>query len=257
MGTRGPAVAALLLLALAVALPDDVPSGGYGALAQPAFDLGDAVRQPLAGWWPQPGDVILSGSNRPQAFLMYAFALTGPPAHAGLVIQLPDGRPAVAEAGGEGVLTTRVTPLEQRLSEYDGPVWVRRRCAPLTAEQSCRLTQFALAADGTPYALGRGVAMGARLGARGPLRTYHLGRPQGCHDRYFCGEFVIEALVSAGALDPETARPGAVFPRDLFFDTSCNPYLRAHPPLGCGWAAPARWVGCGCPTRCGWLHPRR
>jgi hypothetical protein len=238
MGSRGPALAAALLLLLpAIAHPDP----GYGNLCQPAFDLGDATGQPLASWDPQPGDIVLSNSTRPGAVLMYAFALIGPPAHVGVVVRLPDGRPAVAEAGGEGVFSTRVTPLDQRVGTYDCSVWVRRRCTPLTAEQSCRLTEFALAADGRCYAWARGIGMGARLGARGPLRTYQLGHPRGCGRRYFCGEFVIEALAHAGAVDPATARPGAVLPRDLFFDTSANPYLSQYPPLGGCWEAPAKW----------------
>lgn len=246
MGSRAPALAAALFFLLpAVARPDP----GYGTLCQPAFDLGGTAGQPLAAWDPQPGDVVLSNSTRPGAMLMYAFAMTGPPAHVGVVVRLPDGRPAVAEAGGEGVFTTRVTPLDQRVGNYDCSVWVRRRCVPLSAEQSCRLTEFALAADGG-YAWGRGIGMGARLGARGPLRTYYLGHPRGRGQRYFCGEFVIEALAHAGAVDPATARPGAVLPRDLFFDTSANPYLNQHPPLGCGWEAPAMWDACGAAPGC-------
>jgi hypothetical protein len=247
MGLRTPALAAALLLLLpAVACCDT----GYGSLYPPALDLGDAAGPPVAPWDPQPGDVVLSNSTRPGAALMYVFALTGPPAHAGVVVRLPDGRPAVAEAGGEGVFTTRVTPLDQRVGQYGCSVWVRRRCVPLTAEQSCRLTEFALAADGGGYAWGRGIGMGARLGARGPLRTYHLGRPRGCGKRYFCGEFVVEALAYAGAVDPATARPGAVLPRDLFFDSSANPYFDRFPPLGCGWEAPSKWDCCRAGGRC-------
>lgn len=238
MGSRAPALTAALLVLLPAAARCDP---GYGTLSPPAFDLGTAARQPFADWDPQPGDVILSNSTRPGAVLMYAFAMVGPPAHAGVVVRLPDGRPAVAEAGGEGVFTTRVTPLDQRVGQYDCSVWVRRRCVPLTAEQSCRLTEFALAADGG-YAWARGIGMGARFGARGPLRTYYLGQPRGRGKRYFCGEFVIEALAHAGAVDPATARPGAVLPRDLFFDTSANPYLSEHLPLGGWWEAPAKWV---------------
>jgi len=238
MGSRAPALAAALLALLpAIARPDT----GSVSLYPPAFDLGDPTGPPIAGWNPQPGDVILSISTRPGAALMYVFAMTGPPAHAGFVVRLPDGRPAIAEAGGEGVFSARVTPLDQRIGQYGCSVWVRRRCAPLTEEQSCRLTQFALAAEGGSYAWGRGIGMGARLGARGPLRTYHLGYPRGCGKRYFCGEFVVEALAFAGAVDATTARPGAMLPRDLFFDSSANPYFNQHPPLGCGWEAPAKW----------------
>ena len=34
-----------------------------------------------------------------------------------------------------------------------------------------------------------------------------------------------------------------MLPRDLFFDTSTNPYLNEYPPLA-GWEAPAKWDVC-------------
>jgi hypothetical protein len=54
---------------------------------------------------------------------------------------------------------------------------------------------------------------------------------------------VVEACVAAGLLDPVTSRPGAVYPRDLFFGRSTNRYLDEHLDLS-AWEAPARWTDC-------------
>ena len=42
-----------------------------------------------------------------------------------------------------------MTPLDYRLNEYHGYVWIRPRLEPLTPEQDRRLTEFAMMADNT------------------------------------------------------------------------------------------------------------
>src|SRR5262249_44857214 len=78
--------------------------------------------------------------------------------------------------------------------------------------------------------------------ARGPIRTCLLGKPKGPSGAMFCCEAVIEALVYAGLVDERTARPGATYPQDLFYDRSRNAYIDRHPPLDGGWAPPAQWT---------------
>ena len=265
MGPRFPALLAALVGSVAAAADPTFPPAlaptvpypyvpytppqpvglGYGFLAAPAYDL-KAAAEPATVYDPRPGDIILSGSHHTRVYLMYYLAFTGPPAHCGIVVQMPNGKMAVAEAGQEGDLSrTRFTPLTDRLPKYAAEVWVRRRATPLSPDQCGRLTEFAAAADGSRYALARAVGHGFGLfRTRGPLRTYVMGEPQGFRSHFFCGELVIEALVYAGVVDAATARPSAVYPRDLFFDKSTNPYLSEHPPIGeGGWEPPARWCG--------------
>ena len=64
--------------------------------------------------------------------------------------------------------------------------------------------------------------------ARGPLRTWIVGKPHGDRDDWFCSELVTESCVAAGLMDAATARPAATYPRDLFYGRSFNLYLDKH-----------------------------
>ncbi|MCS7270116.1 MAG: hypothetical protein NZ703_03430 [Gemmataceae bacterium] len=217
-------------------------SAPFGYLYAPAFSLQVELRQPLSVYTPQAGDVLLMSDTDCFWTLMYRFALTGAPGHAGIVVPLPDGRLGLLEAGYNETLWTRITPLAERLPEYPGFIWVRQRQMPLTLEQQQRLMEFALAAADLPYATGRVLLQVTPFRSRGPLRTYVLGRPRGAGRRYQCAEAVIEALVYAGVRDGRTARPAATYPQDLFYDRSWNRYLDRHPPLGPDWNPPALWT---------------
>jgi hypothetical protein len=120
---------------------------------------------------------------------------------------------------------------------------------PLTPEQSALLTEFAMPQEGKFFAIFR---LGKQLTvfrSRGPLRTRFVGKPQGADRRwYFCSELALEALVWAGALDAETTRPSATYPRDIFFDRSPNPYINKHLNLSGCWYPPARFTSC--PKQC-------
>ncbi|MBA2225746.1 MAG: hypothetical protein WHU94_07740 [Thermogemmata sp.] len=214
----------------------------YGFLYAPAFSLHAELRYPASRYTPQAGDVLLMSDTDCFWTLMYRLAFTGAPGHAGLVVPLPDGRLGVLEAGYNETLWTRITPLAERLREYPGMIWVRRRCIPLTPQQQYRLMEFALAAADKPYASVRVALQVTPLRTRGPLRTFVMGRPRGPGRRYQCAEAVVEALVYAGLRDPRTARPSATYPQDLFYDRSWNRYLDRHPPLGEDWEPPALWT---------------
>jgi hypothetical protein len=174
--------------------------------------------------------------------LLYRLAFTGKPGHGGLVVTMPDGRLGVLEAGFNSTQWTRLTPLDYRLNQYAGYLWVRQRAVPLTPDQDRRLTEFAAAMADTPYATKRFMLQATPFRTRGPLRTFVAGRPHGPRDRMTCGEAIVEALVFAGVIDARTARPAATYPQDLFYDESRNPYLNRHPPLAGGWCPPALWT---------------
>ena len=131
--------------------------------------------------------------------------------------------------------------------EGDGRVWVRRRAVPLTPEQSARLTEFALAADGRQFSVGKLALQLTPFRARGPVRTAFVGKPRGLDkSAYFCSELIVEACAYAGLIDPCTARPSATYPRDLFMDHSLNPFLNRNFKLAPCWDPPARWTSYGC-----------
>jgi hypothetical protein len=235
-----------LLAVVPAALPagEAVPAGS--SVYRPAFSLDDTLRGPAVPYCPQPGDLCFSTGLHLTTRVGHRLALTGPPNHSGIVFARPDGTMAVLEAGPHDISRIVADDLIASLSSYEDKgsrVFVRRRMVPLTPCQSERLTAFALNQDGKRFSWGKIFTQVTPLRARGPLRTWVVGKPQGGDQRsYYCTELVLEALLDIGVLDPATTRPSATYPRDLFFGDSPNPYLHRHLTINCGWHPPQRWT---------------
>lgn len=225
-------------------------------LYEPAFCMDHCLRHPVRPYMPQPGDIFLASDHEWWAKWGHWLACTGAPQHSGIVVALPDGRLALLEAGPHNETYVEVADLIPRLVSYavKERVWIRQRCEPLTEDQSRRLTAFALAIDGKPFDVAQLVAQITPFRCRGPLRTAYMGKAyavnffpecpdQGLRKKYFCSEAVTEACVAAGLLDPETTRPGATYPRDLFFGHSRNLFINQHLDMS-GWLPPSRWTLC-------------
>ena len=233
----------MLIVCLAVGADD---AAGDSFLYQPSYSIDFGLRGPARPYAPQPGDIMLATDGSVFWKVMHNLAGSGHPTHSGIVFALPDGGMAILEGGPHDTLKCRVLPALPHLKSYEeeGRVWIRRRAAPLTNEESARLTEFALAQDGKRFAVQR---LGVQLTVfrtRGPLRTQFVGKPHGDRSSYFCSELVVEACVAAGLLDPATARPSATYPRDLYLDRSLNPYINRTLKLAPCWDPPARWTGC-------------
>lgn len=229
-----------------------VAAGPHGDLCRPAYCLDFELRGPLRQYTPQAGDIIFF-NYEDSVFWKFAFkmAFSGPPDHSGVVVQMPDGTFGVLESGPDDSLRVETCLLAPRLAFHHcnrGRVWVRRRITPLTAEQSSRLTEFAISERHKEYAYWRLLGQGTWMRSRGPIKIAWRGKPKGPHESYFCSEVVLEALVYAGALCPVTTRPSATYPEDFFFDRSRNPYINKHLNLSCTWEPPARWITDDCPA---------
>jgi hypothetical protein len=231
----------LLLCILLFALSGDGADPGYGKLCQPAYSVDEAVRLPLEDYHPQAGDILFFDDHDRVWQFCFNIAGAGRPMHAGLVVRLPDGELNSLEAGYNDSIYVKLLPLKDRLHEFPGVIWVRRPAAPISAEQSDRLTDFALRASKRHFAVCRILLQIGPLRCRGPLRTYVLGKPRGMRHFFLCSECVLEALVDAGLLDAETTRPGATYPRDMFFDASPNRYLNRHFKMAPMWIPPQMW----------------
>jgi hypothetical protein len=224
------------------------PAACGSFLYQPSYSQSECPL-PVRPYEPQAGDIMLA--TDPSMFWQVAhnLALTGHPHHSGIVFQRCDGSFAILEAGPYGTWRVRALDMITHLRHYEkAGVWIRQRRTPLTPEQSCRLTAFAEAQNGKRFALGRLAGQLTPFRARGPLKTFCLGRPHGERRSYFCSELVTECLVAAGLVDPEIARPSATYPRDLFLDRSANLYLNRHFKLCDQWHPPARWASGGKPV---------
>ena len=218
-------------------------TGSY--LYQPAYELDDHLRGPAQPYEAQPGDIFLATDNAFWAQAGHRMAFSGPPHHSGIVFARPDGRLAILEAGPHNSVTVETVDLLDHLNSHHRvgeKVFIRRRRVPLTAEQSAKLTSWVLAQEGKPFAVLRLVAQITVFRTRGPLRTYFMGQPNGERDRYFCSELVLETCVTVGLLNAADVRPSATYPRDLFFDSSLNPFLSKHLNLSACWYPPARWT---------------
>lgn len=214
-------------------------------LYQPAFCLDYELRQPAEPYVPQPGDIFLATGRERWAKVGHWMAGTGAPQHSGIIFALPDGRPALLEAGPHNTLHCEIGDVVAQVYSYAilERVWIRRRRIPLTCEQSACLTAFALSACGTRFALLRMFAQVTPLRSRGPLLAWGMGGPHGERRSYFCAELVAEACVAAGLLDPVTTRPAAMYPRDLFFGRSNCSFIDQHLDMS-AWYPPARWTLC-------------
>jgi hypothetical protein len=217
---------------------------------EPSYDDDTEFCPAPACYEPQVADIVLVFSDHLVWKILFACALAHEPYHTGIVVRMCDGGLGLLEAGPPDVTArVRISPLAERLAEDPGRVFIRRRCTPLTAEQADALNGFAARQDGKPYAYIRFLAQGTPIRSRGPIRTHFMGKSRGEPCSYFCSELVMESLVSAGLTDPETARPRATTPSDMFYDESTNPWINKHLKLYPCWCPPQRWVpatnGCG------------
>ncbi len=238
------ALYALVPLTLAGSAAEPNVCGSY--LYQPSFCIDWEKRLPAEPYVPQPGDIMLRIDNVRFWRVTHYLALAFDPNGSGIVFQRSDGRMAILEAGPSDVRWVLTLDPLPHLKEYADVerVWIRRRTAPLTPEESERLTAFAEAQDGKRFAVGRLALQLTPFRPRGPVRTCFMGKPHGERNSYMCTELVCEALIAAGLLDPERTRPSASYPRDLFYGRSLNCFIDRHLDINGGWDPPARWTDC-------------
>jgi hypothetical protein len=242
----GSIVLATTMLA-ASGLPGESPEApAIGSfLDRPAFVEDFERRYPVTPYVPQAGDIMMSADGSKFWLTMHRLAGTSHPTHSAIVFQRPDGTPAILEAGPHDTLRIRTMDAVPHLRSYEeeGRVWIRRRAVPLTPEENAKLTEFALKQDGKRFAIIRLGQQLTVLRPRGPVKTYFFGKPGGPEQcSFYCAELVMEAIVAAGLIDAETARPSCTYPRDIFMDHSINPYLNKHLKLAPCWDPPARWT---------------
>src|SRR5262249_36383485 len=165
----------------------EVTNCAQSFLYEPAYCLDDLLRGQAKPYLPQAGDLFLATDPGLGARLTHVLAFSGPPQHSGIVFARCDGSLAILEGGPHNTLRVRVIDLLPHLQSYAcvAKVYIRRRRVPLTCEQSARLTCFAMAQDGKPFALVRLAGQLTPFRSRGPLQTYFMGGPHGERRSYF------------------------------------------------------------------------
>jgi hypothetical protein len=218
--------------------------GSY--LCQPAYSRDWETRGPVESYVPQPGDIFLATDQRLWFRWGHLIAGANGVHHSGIVFARPNGELGLIEAGPFNKTKVEVMSPYTHMSAHNAVgdrVWIRRRRCPLTPEQSARLTAFAMAQEGKPFALARWFGQLTPLRTRGPIKTWFVGEACGNRPRWFCSELVTECCVAAGIMDRRVARPSAIYPSDLFWSRSYNLYLNHHlDELMSGWYPPARWL---------------
>jgi len=189
---------------------------------------------PREPYLPQPGDVVFYAHDSLRSRVFYTLARTGKPYHSGIVVNLPDGRPAILEAGPYDYLHVYLMDALPRMRTHPGTVWIRRLRVPLSSEQSARLTSFALEQTGKRFALFRLVLEVTPLRAHGTLHARLFGSAQIDRPSWFCSELVVAAMAVAGLVDPHVIKPNTIYPRDLFRDCPFD--------LKPCWEEPRRWI---------------
>ncbi len=184
---------------------------------------------------PRAGDILLYDDFNKFHHFVYKLAKTAGPTHIAMVINRPDGTPALLELTGPQVATAKVCIIDimPRLTTYPGTVMVRRLREPLSAERSNDLYQFAQSQAGRSFALGRIIFQGSPLGAHNAsaMRRELLGKTHFHRHRWYCSEIMVAAGTKAGIFNPRTMPANSTFPRDLAYDETLDLSPRYHPPL--------------------------
>jgi hypothetical protein len=224
-----------LLALLALAPVRATAHAPLGSLQGPVRVADGRVRSDRQPYVPRAGDLVLYTDDNGVVWrVAFALARTGPPYHCGIVVDMPDGRPGVLEAGAYDLSTISIIPLDVRFRNHAGPTWVRRLRQPLTREQSARLTAFAVAQTAKKYALAR-ICLGVTpFRAHGRIHAQLFGSSCIERSRWFCSELTVAAAAVAGVLDPHVIKPNTVYPRDMYLD---KPY-----DFSPWWEGPALWV---------------
>lgn len=231
----------LIVVALADAQPARLgsPVLPVGCLLQPSASAQSAPK--TVPYQPRAGDIVLYDDFNRFYKIVFPLAGTSAPSHAAMVIERPDGTPALLELTGPRMLTAKVciVDIEPRLSSYPGVVMVRRLRQPLSAEQCCDLNKFAEKESGKSFALGRIVLLVTPFCPRTGLRKDLFGKTYSSRQRWFCSELVVAACASAGVVDGRRCCANATYPRDLAFDEALDLSNLYHPPVVWN-AAPSR-----------------
>jgi hypothetical protein len=219
-------------------------------LREPTYRIEAGLHGPTQTYLPQPGDLFFATDHIWLLRFGHWAAGADYPHHSGIIVRKPDGSLALLEAGPFNETFIVLADLLPILKAYEaeGLVWLRRRKVPLTAEQSAKLTEFAVMQEGKRFALWRMLGQVTLLRSRGAVRTSVLGKSHGPNRcSYFCSELLSESLIWAGVVDPDLPRPSATYPRDLFNEHSTNRHLEPMTRfVDANWYPPARWTSTPC-----------
>jgi hypothetical protein len=168
---------------------------------------------------PREGDLVFFDDHNRTWTALFALADTGPPLHMGIVVEKPDGKLAILEAGPDDTVWVRLLDAGRRLRQFHrdypgGTITIRRCKVTLTPEKSAALTKFAQAQNGKRYAVLRLLSQGTAFRVRGRMETL-LAETRLDRSSWICSELAVAAGTVAGLFDPRVVKSNATYPRDL------------------------------------------
>jgi len=183
---------------------------------------------------PQPGDILLWDDHNLMWKMFFLLVGSHLPSHSSMVVQRPDGQPAILESS----FTNRGGPFvclgdfPGRMASYEGTIWVRRLKCPLDPEQCAALTEFSLQQEGKLFAFSRMFMQATPFRARGHFREMCFGKTDLERHTWLCSELVVAAGTVVGLFDSRV-HANCVYPADLLDDKNCD--------LSATWLPAARW----------------
>lgn len=211
----------------------DTPESPYGYLSFYRPDGCGGIVKEVCPYIPHEADIVFYDDQSVFWRFVYLLGHTTPPFHSGIMFRKPDGAFTLLEAGPDTNPYVCLLEPAHRLHAYKGIVQVRRCKVPLTRDQSCLLTNFALAQEGKRYAIWRLLLQGTPIKTRGgPLRR-SLAKTHYDRCRWVCTEIVVAAAELIGLMDPNAVKATNTYPRDIVNDRKYN--------LSAVWEAAAYW----------------
>jgi hypothetical protein len=228
-GSAAPAVAAAFQ-------PAAPMQAGY--LVIPVRDARGRDELQVEPYYPRAGDILLYDYHEKILDLAFKYVGSGSPIHSAIVIDRPDGRPAILEIGAnsrpQAFTEAFIVEVKPRLDSYPGAVMVRRPRQPLTPEQAEHLRTWSLAQQGKKFAVGRLALQGTPFNCRKGLRHMLFAHTYLDRDRWICSENVVAGATVAGLLDPHVHFANSMYPRDLAYDEKYD--------LSATYQVPVLWV---------------
>lgn len=186
---------------------------------------------------PHEADIVFFEDHSPLWGTLFIAAGSGMPTHCGMVIRRPDGVMCLVEAGPDWKPGVYVQEANTRLQKFKGTIWIRRCRHPLSPEASWTLTNFALAQEGKPYAVGRLLLQGTPFRCRYGLRYKCFARTYMQRHGWLCSELVVACGTLIGLFDPHIHPANAIYPRDII-DEDVYPMIHNFEDIGVWSATP-------------------
>jgi hypothetical protein len=205
----------LLVTALAVGTS---PGQSVGYLTTGKAPANNAASVEVEPYVPREGDLIFFDDQSKLWERLYKLGGTAPPFHVGIVVKKPDGSLGILESGPDDTLHVYILDVQRRLHSFKGVLQIRRCLKEISAEESARLTNFAVEQEGKRYAMWRLLLQGTPLRTRGGWKSKVFGATHPNRTRWLCAEIVCTGCAIIGTFNGQVIKGTDTYPLDIVDD---------------------------------------